>query len=70
VPVGQMGRWNGLLGLFAGLVTVPAPLIGGLIWRGLGPVYVFLIPVALDLLVKIPLLTTVPETLHTEHHGV
>ena len=67
VPVGQMGRWSGLLGLFAGLVTVPAPLIGGLIWRGLGPAYVFLIPVALDLLVKIPLLTTIPETLHTEH---
>ena len=67
VPVGQMGRWSGLLGLFGGLVTVPAPLIGGLIWRGLGPAYVFLIPVALDLLVKIPLLTTIPETLHTEH---
>jgi MFS family permease len=67
VPVGQMGRWSGLLGLFAGLVTVPAPLIGGLIWRGLGPAYVFLIPVAVDLLVRIPLLTTIPETLHTEH---
>ena len=67
VPVGQMGRWSGLLGLFAGVVTVPAPLIGGLIWRGLGPAYVFLIPVAVDLLVKIPLLTTIPETLHTEH---
>jgi len=67
VPVGQMGRWSGLLGLFGGLVTVPAPLIGGLIWRGLGPAYVFLIPVALDLLVRIPLLTTIPETLHTEH---
>ena len=67
VPVGQMGRWSGLLGLFAGVVTVPAPLIGGLIWRGLGPAYVFLIPVAVDLLVRIPLLTTIPETLHTEH---
>jgi len=67
VPVGQMGRWSGLLGLFGGLVTVPAPLIGGLIWRELGPAYVFLIPVALDLLVRIPLLTTIPETLHTEH---
>ncbi len=67
VPVGQMGRWSGLLGLFGGLVSVPAPLIGGLIWRGLGPAYVFLIPVALDLFVKIPLLTTIPETLHTEH---
>ena len=64
VPVGQMGRWSGLLGLFGGVVAVPAPLIGGLIWRGLGPAYVFLIPVAIDLLVRIPLLVTIPETLN------
>ena len=64
VPVGQIGRWSGLLGLFGGLIIVPAPLIGGLIWEWLGPVYVFLIPIALDLLVRIPLLTTIPETLH------
>jgi len=66
VPVGQMGRWSGLLGLFRGLVSIPAPVIGGLIWRGLGPAYVFLIPLATDLLLRIPLLTTIPETLRTE----
>ncbi len=66
VPVGQMGRWSGLLGLFGGLVTIPAPLIGGFIWRGIGPAYVFLIPVVVDLLLRIPLLTTMPETLHRE----
>jgi len=63
VPVEQMGRWSGLLGLFRGLVTIPAPILGGLIWEGLGPAYVFIIPVAVDLLLKIPLLTTIPETL-------
>ncbi len=63
VPVEQMGRWSGLLGLFRGLVTIPAPILGGLIWKGLGPAYVFVIPVALDLLLKLPLLTTIPETL-------
>jgi MFS family permease len=63
VPVEQQGRWSGLLGLFAGLVTIPAPMIGGLIWRELGPVYVFLIPIALDLLLRVPLLSTVTETL-------
>lgn len=63
VPVEQMGRWSGLLGLFRGLVTIPAPFLGGLIWKGLGPAYVFLIPIAVDLLLKIPLLTTIPETL-------
>jgi len=63
VPVEQMGRWSGLLGLFRGLVTIPAPFLGGLIWKGLGPAYVFVIPIAVDLLLKIPLLTTIPETL-------
>jgi len=63
VPVERMGKWSGLLGLFQGLVTIPAPVIGGLIWREWGPMYVFLIPLAIDLLGRIPLLTTVPETL-------
>ena len=63
VPVEQQGRWSGLLGLFAGLVTIPAPIIGGLIWRELGPIYVFLVPIALDLFLRLPLLSTVPETL-------
>ncbi|MBC8249581.1 MAG: MFS transporter [Anaerolineales bacterium] len=63
VPVEHMGKWIGLLSLFGGLVTIPAPVIGGLIWREMGPMYVFLIPLAVDLLVRIPLLTTIPETL-------
>jgi Na+/melibiose symporter-like transporter len=64
VPVAEQGKWSGLQGLFRGLVAVPAPILGGLIWRELGPTYVFLVPLAVDLLVRIPLLTTVPETLH------
>ena len=63
VPVEQMGKWSGLLGLVRGLVTIPAPILGGLIWEELGPAYVFLIPLVVDLLLKIPLLTTIPETL-------
>ena len=63
VSLEEQGRWGGLLGFFAGLVTIPAPILGGLIWRELGPTYVFLIPIGLDLLLRIPLLATVPETL-------
>ena len=66
VSLEQQGRWGGLLGFFAGLVTIPAPILGGLIWRELGPMYVFLIPIGLDLLLRIPLLATVPETLDAE----
>jgi MFS family permease len=67
LPLGQQGRWGGILSLFTGLVTIPAPIIGGLIWRELGPMYVFVVPIAFDLLFRVPLLTTVPETLGTEH---
>jgi MFS family permease len=63
VPLKCMGRWSGVLGTFAGLVTVPAPLLAGLIWRHVGPAYVFVIPIALDLALRLPLLTMVPETL-------
>jgi MFS family permease len=69
VSLEQQGRWGGLLGFFAGLVTIPAPLLGGLIWRELGPTYVFLVPLALDLLIRIPLLATVPETLDAERQS-
>lgn len=63
VPAAQMGRWSGMLGLFDGIAIIPAPFIGGLIWRYLGPTYVFLIPVALDVALRLPLLATIPETL-------
>jgi MFS family permease len=63
VPVEEMGKWSGVQGLFRGLVTVPAPILGGLIWKELGPAYVFLVPLVIDLVLRLPLLTTVPETL-------
>jgi len=63
VPLERQGRWSGLLGLCGGLVTVPAPIVGGLVWRELGAIYVFLIPIAIDILVRIPLLVSMPETL-------
>jgi MFS family permease len=63
VPVEQMGKWSGLIGLFQGLVTIPAPILGGLIWDHLNPMYVFLIPIGVDVLLKLPLLATIPETL-------
>ncbi|MCD6519192.1 MAG: MFS transporter [Anaerolineae bacterium] len=66
VNVEQQGRWSGLLNLFRSIVTVPAPFIGGLIWRDLGPIYVFLIPLVIDLVIKLPLLASVSESLQPE----
>jgi hypothetical protein len=66
VPIELMGKWSGLTGLFRGLITIPAPVLGGLIWNSLGPAYVFLVPIAADVLFRIPLLASIPETLGTE----
>jgi MFS family permease len=63
VPVKQMGKWSGLVGLFRGLITIPAPIFGGLIWDHLNPMYVFLVPIGVDFILKLPFLATIPETL-------
>jgi MFS family permease len=65
VSLERQGRWSGVVGLFRGLLTIPAPIIGGLVWRELGPAYVFLVPILLDLVLRWPLLLSVPETLTT-----
>ena len=65
VSLERMGKWTGLVGLFRGLVSIPAPVIGGLIWREWGPMYVFVVPLAVDLFLRIPLLVGMPETLGT-----
>jgi MFS family permease len=63
VPLEEQGRWSGILGFFSGALTIPAPVLGGLIWQELGPAWVFVIPVVFDILVRLPLLSMVPETL-------
>ena len=64
VPLLQVGRWKGLLALVRGLAGVPAPLISGFLWSGLGPASIFLLPVILDIGLRLPLLATIPETLN------
>jgi len=64
MPKGQMGRWIGIVSLIRGLLSIPAPLIGGLIWDHIGPEYVFVAAIAIDLLIRLPLLATIQETLH------
>jgi MFS family permease len=64
MPPEQMGRWIGVIGLFRGLVSIPAPILGGLIWEQIGPQYVFLAAIGIDLCLRLPLLASVRETLH------
>ena len=64
VPKEQMGRWLGMISLVRAALSVPAPLLGGFIWDAVSPEAVFLAAIAIDLVVRLPLLASIPETLH------
>jgi MFS family permease len=64
MPQEQMGRWIGVVGLFRGLLSIPAPTLGGLIWEHVGPQYVFLAAIGIDVCLRLPLLALTRETLH------
>lgn len=64
MPEELMGRWIGMISLVRGLIAVPAPLIAGLVWEHIGPEYVFLGAIAIDVFLRLPLLASVRETLH------
>jgi len=70
VPKAHMGRWLGISRMFRMLLAAIAATAAGLIWDHLGPMYVFLTVIALELLIRVPLLITMPETLHLNHHRV
>ncbi len=63
VPAEQMGRWLGIVRFFKMMALALLTFASGLIWDGFGPVYVFLAFVGLDLLLRMPLLVSMPETL-------
>ena len=63
VPQEYRGRWTGFNSLFQSLLRVPAMLIGGYLYESVNPVLVFLIPILVDSLVRVPILVTIPETL-------
>jgi len=63
VPADQMGRWMGIVRFFRMLFAAGAVYLAGVIWDNIGPQYVFLSVIAFDLLIRIPLLIGMPETL-------
>jgi MFS family permease len=63
VPQEVMGRWIGIVRFFRLLLTASLALVAGIIWDHLGPTYVFLTVMGLDVLIRIPLLVGMPETL-------
>ena len=70
VPPEYRGRWTGFVSLFQNLIRVPAILLGGYIYENIDPALVFLIPLVVDLLIRMPILTTVPDTLKRQQPPV
>ncbi|MFC2071600.1 MFS transporter [Chloroflexota bacterium] len=63
VPPDQMGRWMGTLRFFRMMLGAGTVYLAGVIWDTIGPQYVFLAIIGLGLLIRIPLLIGMPETL-------
>lgn len=65
VPADQMGRWIGVNRFFKMLLGAVLALTSGIIWDKFGPQYVFIGFVIMDLLIRMPLLISIPETLQS-----
>lgn len=59
----QMGRWLGIARFFKMFLNAAITFTSGILWDKIGPQYVFLLFVALDLVIRMPLLISMPETL-------
>jgi MFS family permease len=66
VPVDCIGRWRGILSFFGGIAAIAASLIGGFIWENLGPSYIFILPLIIDLIIRVPIISSIPETLNID----
>ena len=62
VPTHLLGRWYGLLGVFGSIISVAAPLLGGVIWSVLSPTHVLTFIILAQAL-KLLVLWSIPETL-------
>ncbi len=63
VPADQRGRWMGTINTLRSIVRIPAPIFGGILWTYIDPSIPFILLVLVDLLIRMPILLTIPETL-------
>ncbi len=66
VPPEQMGRWIGIARFSRMFINAFLAIIAGMIWDRMGPQYVFLSFIVIDLFVRAPLLMSMPETLRLQ----
>ena len=66
VPAEQMGRWMGIVRFFRSLLAAGGAYLAGFLWDTVGPEYLFLLIIGLDIFIRMPLLISMPETLRSE----
>lgn len=64
VPEEKRGRWFGVEGLL-NIANIPATILGGVLWQLGFMREVLLIPILLEVMIVIPILHTIPDTLHS-----
>ena len=66
-PAEFMGRWMGINRFFRMTLAAVSAYAAGFIWDTIGPAYLFIAFIGIDLLIRIPLLISVPETKELKH---
>jgi MFS family permease len=64
VPAEHMGRWIGVTRFFKMTFSAILALTAGIIWDRIGPQYIFITFISIELLIRLPLLISIPETLN------
>jgi len=61
VPEEKRGRWLGILGFFT-ILSFPISILGGIMWEEGLMIQVLVLPILLEVLIAIPILSTIPDT--------
>ena len=63
IPGWVRGRWSGVLSFTGAIVSATMAALSGIIYDNIGANWVFIIYIAAELLIRLPLLVSMPETL-------
>lgn len=63
VPAWARGRWSGVNSFVGSMVSAAVAAVAGMIYDGIGAQWLFIIYIAAELIIRVPLLISLPETL-------
>lgn len=66
VPAWARGRWSGVNSFVGSMVSAAVAAVAGMVYDGIGAQWLFIIYIAAELLIRVPLLVSLPETLTYE----